>query len=163
MRSWLRLLVVIAAGVLAATAAWAQDGPIRSTWENLSRLQSGQHVQVLVAGAIHSGEFTAVDAQGITLHEKSADHTIARADVREVRIASRRLRHTAIGAAIGAGGGVAFGAATASKVNCGSQPYCFASISKGAWIGALAGIGAAVGAIVGALVPAHITLYREGN
>lgn len=146
---------LIAVCVLATSAA-ARAQKDKAAWQNLSALRPGQKIQVFDNNGVkHLGALASLNDQGITLQEKTGDHTIARADVREVGIAGHRARHVVIGLAVGAGGGAALGAAVGGcpSGNC-------IGLTRGESAGIFAVVGAVVGAIIGAVLPTHKTIYR---
>ncbi|MGA7885743.1 MAG: hypothetical protein WCA44_08380 [Acidobacteriaceae bacterium] len=152
MRSILSIVVLLA----TTCALPAQTN--RSSWENLNALRAGQKIQVVEIGAKkHTGLFVSVSATAIVLTETGGDRTIAKQDVRTVKLLTggHRLRHTLIGAGVGAGAG---GGITAAAW----EPHGFlGGKGTGAAVGAI--IGGVVGAIVGALLPSHPTLYTVSS
>ena len=93
--------------VLAATCnSWAQSGS--SSWQNLSKLQAGQKIQVLEKNARQvSGTFLNVSETAISVQDQAGSQAIQRQDVLRVKRKNRhRLRNTFIGAGVGAGAGV---------------------------------------------------------
>lgn len=136
--------------------SWAQT--TRDSWTNLSALQAGQKIQIIdLSSKKHSGTFVSVSDTAISYQEAGSAQTIAKQDVRSVRLAKNkhRLRNTFIGAAVGGGAGAGIGAAAWENHGF------FGSKGVGAGVGAV--IGLAGGAIVGALLPSHQTIYSVNS
>ncbi|MFZ0211860.1 MAG: hypothetical protein WAL55_04055, partial [Candidatus Acidiferrales bacterium] len=115
------LSVVVLALCVLATPSLSRARGNQTDWGNIRLLQAGQKIQVIEkSGARHSGRFSSVDEQGITLHEESGDQVIARTNVLRVNAAGHHLRNTLLGLGIGAGAGAAIGAADGgcSSGNC---------------------------------------------
>ena len=133
----------------------------QSSWENLSALGAGHKIQVVEMNSKKvSGAFVSVTDTGISLQVEGGEQTIARQDVRVVKLMENkhRLRNAVIGAAVGAGVGAGAGAAVGGD-NGNSGGFDFAK--QGAWI--VGAAGAVIGAIVGALLPSHQTIYRAAG
>jgi hypothetical protein len=142
--------------------AFAQSN--KSAWENLSTLQAGHKIEVVeMTSKKVSGAFVSVTDAGISLQVEGGEQTIARQDVRVVKLMKNkhRLRNAAIGAAIGAGAGAGIGAA--SFHDCTGQAFCIQPGGRGAVAGIGAAAGGVIGAIVGALLPCHETVYRAAG
>lgn len=136
----------------------------RSSWEALSALGAGHKIQVVEMNSKKvSGAFVNVTDAGISLQAAGGEQTIARQDVRRVKLMENkhRLRNTAIGAAVGAGVGAGIGAA--SFQDCRGQAFCIQPGGRGAVAGIGAAAGGVIGAIVGALWPSHQTIYRAAE
>ena len=105
MRKFLLLICVVA----TACTLWGQTE--KGSWESLSTLQAGRKIQVLDANKKkHSGTLVSVSATAILLQEEGGEQSVARQDVRRVKIAGHhRLRNTLIGGVVGAGAGAAGG------------------------------------------------------
>jgi hypothetical protein len=129
-----------------------------ASWANLSALQPGHKIEVLdTTSKKHSGTFVNVSDAAITLKEGGGEKSIAKQDVRSVKMTDgkRRLRHTLIGLGIGAGAGAAITAA-------GWENNGFlGGKGAGAAVGAI--IGGVTGTVVGALLPANSTVYRVSS
>ena len=133
----------------------------RSSWEALSALGAGHKIEVVEMNSKKvSGAFVNVTDAGISLQAAGGEQTIARQDVRRVKLMENkhRLRNAAIGAAIGAGAGAGIGAEVGKGP---SHGFGFDFAAQGA--GIVAGAGAVIGAIVGALWPSHQTIYRAAE
>jgi hypothetical protein len=133
----------------------------RSSWENLNALGAGHKIEVVEMNSKKvSGAFVNVTDAGISLQAAGGEQTIARQDVRRVKLMENkhRLRNAAIGAAIGAGAGAGIGAEVGKGP---SHGFGFDFAAQGA--GIVAGAGAVIGAIVGALWPSHQTIYRAAE
>jgi hypothetical protein len=121
----------------------------RHDWKSVATLAPGEKVQFsLKAGKPVTGLFRTWTPDGATVDTT----TFKREDVKRVdRVrGGGRLRHVAIGAAIGFGGGFALGAATG-----GCRPNDFLCLPRGEVGGAVGGAGLIVGALIGAAIPAH--------
>lgn len=143
----------LAAGiVLVGTLQGASD----DSWDNLKELRKGQKIQVVqMDWKSVQGTFLEYSDTGISLAAKTGVATLAREDVLRVTLQehSKRLRNALIGAAIGAGAGVAIGAAT---VDSGPQESGEGNLGK-----TLFGlIGAGAGGGVGAAIASRPTVYR---
>ena len=126
-----------------------------ASWANLSVLQPGHKIEVLdTTSKKHSGAFVNVSDAAITLKEGGGEKSIAKQDVRSVKLTANqhRLRNTLIGAGVGAGAGAGIVAGTWESGGF------LGGKGVGAAVGAV--IGGISGAVVGALLPSHSTIYR---
>jgi hypothetical protein len=147
MRKFLLLICVVA----TACTLWGQTE--KGSWESLSTLQAGRKIQVLDANKKkHSGTLVSVSATAILLQEEGGEQSVARQDVRRVKVAGHhRLRNTLIGGVVGAGAGAGLlAAAWENKGFVGDK-------GTGAAVGA--GIGGVVGLVIGVLSPSNSTIY----
>jgi hypothetical protein len=138
-------LALFALAALAARAEWAE---VRS-------VAPDHKIEVaLRTGAPARGLFVSADDLAIVVREKSGERSIARGDIRTVRVAdsSRRTRNTILGAAIGAGAGLAIGFAVC--------PGCANEGSAGKFTGPGAAAGAGAGALAGLLPVPYRTIYK---
>jgi len=122
--------------VLLSAAGVAAD------WDAVERISPGQRIEVLTRNKERSrAEFLLANGDALVVRDKSGQRSIARAEIRQVRVAdpSRRLRNGLIATAIGAGAGVAIGAAICPHCPNEGHGYKFA------------GVGLAIGAGFGAL------------
>jgi len=142
-------VVLLAFGLLVSFSLCGAQNP---AWNNLKQLSAGIHVRV-VANSKKSfhGEFQSATDDAIIIRSKGADQTLSRASVRKVfsRSAGHRVRHTLIGAAIGAGAGLGTGAAIDN--DCSSNSIICTG-NKGKAI--LTPVFGLLGAGIGALLPA---------
>jgi hypothetical protein len=123
-----------------ACASWSQVN--RASWTNLSRLQSGQKIQVVEMNSKkHSGTFLNVSNAAISCQDAAGEQAIQKQDVRSVKLMENkhRLRNAFLAGGLGAGVGAGIGAATFHS--CASQSFCIQPAGRGS----LAGIGAAIG------------------
>ncbi len=111
------LVVVAAAGVLLSqfSMAVAQDTPLvsRGSWEAVKLIPPGDNVEIkLKTGKTVKGEVSSVSDTAIIVGRSSKSVTTARDDVqrlsRIIRTSSRKP--VLVGALVGAGAGVVFGA-----------------------------------------------------
>lgn len=124
----------------------AQD---RHDWKSVSALTAGDKVRFsLKAGKPVNGLFRNWTPEGVTIDAT----TVKRDDVKKVERVrgGGRLKHVAIGAAIGFGGGFAIGVAAG-----GCHPNDFLCRPRGEVGGVVGGAGLIVGALIGAALPAH--------
>ena len=138
-------------GVLALTLH-AEDNGKRS-WDNLTALRQGQQVQVKSkASESWNGTFLGFTPDSISIHARSRDVEIQRANVKTVKRNSTaaRIRHTLIGAGIGAAAGAAI---AVPNINEGYAAYGAAAAAVITFVGST---------VVGALLPAHSTVYEAG-
>ena len=142
--------------VLIATATFAGD---TRSWTNLRDLSPGKRIEIIhTDGKSVNGSFVSWSAESITVHAKTQELSIARADVLRVR-ERRGPAATWIGAGIGAGAGagIGYGAGRGLANESGGD---FASLSS-----AVTATGAVIGALGGAIAGyfignRHSTIYR---
>ena len=123
----------------------ATASEVSAHWRDLAPIVTGKDVIVDMAGGDHiRGIALNVESDSIMLQTRSAGRRpVARADVRDIRVARRSYKWRAIGAAVGAGAGAAIAAPVLAEThNEGSSAY------DGAAAGAVAGL-AIVGFIFG--------------
>lgn len=101
------------------------------------------------------GSFVSATAEAIVIRLASGERSVVKGDIRRVRIVdpSRRIRNgalwTTVGAAAGAGAGVA------------ACPYCPNEGNTSPYIGPGAAAGAAIGALAGFLPTPWRTIYKS--
>lgn len=137
-------LLLIAAGALFAG------------WEELKGVPPARKMEVSVRrGDTAKGTFVSASDTAIIVRESTGERSIARAEIRKIRVAdpSRRLRNGLIGTAVGVGVGLAAGWAVC--------PHCANEGSAGRFIGPGIGIGAGVGAAAGFLPAPWRTIYSS--
>ena len=125
-------------------------------WEDVQKITPGHKIEVDVSSSDNTrGLFVSATDSGLVMRSKSGERSIARADIRRVRIAdsSRRLRNGLLGTAIGAGAGFGIGFAVC--------PHCANEGAGGKYAGPLTGIGAGAGALLGFLPSPYKTVYKE--
>jgi hypothetical protein len=121
----------------------------RHDWKSVSALKPGDLVRVsLRTGKSVTGPFRNWTPEGASV----GAGTVARNEVKKVERLRNggRLKHTAMGAAIGFGAGFAIGAAAG-----GCHPGEFLCVGRGEAGAIVSGVGAAIGAAIGAALPAH--------
>ena len=122
----------------------------RHDWKSVSALQPGDQVRVsLKNGKSVTGPFQTWTPEGASI----GAGTVARDEVKKLERLRRRgghLKHAAIGAAIGFGGGFVVGAAVG-----GCHPYEFRCLGRGMIGAGVGGVGMVIGAAIGAALPAH--------
>lgn len=129
----------------------AGNGPARQSSDNVATLRTGQKIRVQTTHeGIRKGTFQLFTANSVTIHTKGRDMEIPRGEIRTIKrpSGSVRLRHTQIGAGIGA----AVGAAIAiPNINEGYASY----VAVAASLLTLAG-----STVAGAVLPAYKTVYE---
>jgi hypothetical protein len=140
------LIAIVAAAF--ASAAPAQTKPI-AEWASLSHLESGAEIRVAMTGGRNViGFLQSVTADSIAINAATSQEALSRGDIKIVslRRQGHRGRNALIGLSIGAGGGLATGAA----VDHGSRPGgWFPNFGKEVFTP----LGALVGAVVGVAIP----------
>lgn len=135
---------------------WYEGNWAEGSWASVMERAPGHRVEVVTQKMkAYQGEVTVVDENSLTLRTGRDVITLARPEVYRVslRTPSKRVRNALIGAAIGAGAGIALGAAAFGNTSESGE-------TAGA-IGCYGPIGAAAGAVIGAAVPTGSeTLYR---
>jgi len=124
-----------------------------TSWDALMVLRPWQKVEVVqFDGKTMKGEFSAYDEESISLVKKGQIVTIPRENVLSVSLegASKRKKHTLVGATIGAGIGLALGIFSNSSRGDGFQIVSAQTVT-----GSLLAVGAGAGALVGAAIPAR--------
>lgn len=139
--------------VLLTPVLHGADGKLdRRSWNNLELLRAGQTVQVKTGDAKWNGTFLALTSDSVLIRTKNGERAIQRNEVRSVkrRSAATRIRHTLIGAGIGAAAGAAI---------------AFPNINEGyaAHTAVAAAVLTLVGStVVGAILPNYSTVYESG-
>ena len=131
---------------LSLAVCLAQD---RHDWKSVSGLKPGDQVRVsLKTGKAVTGPFQSWTPEGASVGAS----TVTRGEVKKVERlrGGGRLKHAALGALIGFGGGFAIGAATG-----GCHPGELLCVGRGPAGGIVGGAGLVVGAAIGVLIPAH--------
>jgi hypothetical protein len=154
------LLLIYLVGIACASRAQVD----RTSWTNVSGLQTGQKIQIVEMNSKkHSGTFVTVSNTAIAYQDAAGEQTIQKQDVRSVKLMENkhRLRNALLIGGLGAGVGAGIGAAEFHS--CTSQSFCIQPAGKGAYAGIGAAVGFAGGAVVGALTPSHTTIYRVNS
>lgn len=129
-----------------------------NNWDNLNKLRVGQEIQIVDMNLKrHIGTFLSYSDGAISIRTKQGDHGFPREKVFRVssRERSRRIRNALIGAAIGAGTGLAVGAlADRSFTESGEEN----TVKK-----ILIPIGAAAGAGIGSAFASYETVFRAAK
>jgi len=137
----------------SVSAAWAQEA--RESWDNLKRLQVGQKIEVVNMDLKSvKGTFVSYAEDGISVQTGSGSLTTERSNVLRISLRehSKRARNALIGAAVGAGAGLALGAAGDRGIHeTGEGNFAKAIFTP---------IGAGAGAGIGAAMPSYETIYR---
>ena len=122
--------------------------PVSSTndWDTLSRLKTGQVLQVVLKDAkVYEGKFQAFTGESIQLLNGEQNRTFLKSDVLRIstKKAGHRGRNALIGVGLGTAAGLGVGAATAHE----------GEMMRGVGIGLGAALGAIGGAALGAVIP----------
>ena len=124
-------------------------------WQAIQRLPHDQKIEVTTRDRTRTrATFVSATEEVLVVRERSGDRSIARADVRKLRIADpgRRTRNGLIWTAVGAGAG----AATAFVI-C---PYCPNEGNGNKFIGSAIAVGAGLGALTFLREP-YRTIYES--
>lgn len=153
-------ILILAAGLLAATTAEAQE-PDSVLLRTSARLRAGTQVRLeLRDGSRQRGVFQWARPDGIGLGD-SAVRTVPLADISRLWQRKRAVGAGAItGGIIGLGTGAFFGLIATALCE-----YDCASTGSGIAFGGLLGaaFGAGTGAMIGAAIPRWSTVYRRGR
>jgi hypothetical protein len=139
------VLVTIAA-VLVLSASAQQTKPI-AQWANLNGLESGSEIRVVLnGGKTITGFLQTVSADSMAINAATSQEALSRQDVKLVSLKrpGHRGRNTVIGLLIGAGAGLASGAA----IDHNSHGW-FPNLGKDV----LTPLGAIIGTVVGVAIP----------
>jgi len=141
----LKLLLLL----LAASAAFSAG------WDALQRIPANRKIEIITRdGKLTRADFLSVAGDVLAFRETSGERSLTRAEIRQVRVfdPGRRIRKgliwTAVGAAAGAGAGVA------------ACPYCPNEGHGSPYVGPGAAIGAGIGAL-GFLSSPYKTAYKS--
>ena len=124
-------------------------------WEDVRGLTAGQRVEVSVRKAEAArGAFVSANETGVVVREKGGERSIARGEIRKVRVGdpSRRIRNGLISTAIGAGVGFAIG--------CAVCPHFANEGAGGKFTGPGVALGAGIGVAAGFISSPPRTIYR---
>jgi hypothetical protein len=116
----MKLLLCIA---LSIAAGWAQSP--RREWTSLNGLSAGAEIRVqLTGGKTVRGFFQRATAEALVVNAARSEEMVARGDVKRVQLkqVGHRGRNTLIGLAVGAGGGLAAGAAADANASDSGSP-----------------------------------------
>jgi hypothetical protein len=147
------IVALLTIAMLPVTLAGGEGG--QAEWQNIRQLSAGQKIEVIKKdGKSLKGAFVASSDDSIRLQGKRQEVAVPRAEVLRVRTnPDRGRRNTWIGAAIGAGGGLAVGAGLSERLSD------FPNLKPAAY-GLCAGVGALVGALIGSVAGGkHSTIY----
>jgi hypothetical protein len=134
------------AAALAVSAMAQQAKPIEQ-WANLSRVENGSEIRVVVAGGkTLRGFLQSVSPDSLAINATTSREALSRQEIKLVseKRPGHRGRNTLIGLAIGAAGGLATGAV----IDHGDHGW-FPNLAKAVFTP----IGALVGAVVGVAIP----------
>jgi hypothetical protein len=136
------LLTVVAANLIAQTG-----GP---DWNTIKALTRGTQVRVVVGSRVVRGEIERSTDDVLAVTSRTGQEMFDRQEISAVSIKkpSRRRKHTLIGLAAGAAGGLAIGIATRPS------PGQWEFISSDAVTAGFTAAGAIVGTVVGVVIPA---------
>jgi hypothetical protein len=140
--------------LLLPLLASAQDAG--NSWDNLNQLRAGQKIEVVdMKMKSVVGKFVSSSDDAITIQKDGDTVSLPRPDVYRVssREDSKRGRNMLTGLAVGAGAGLAIGAALDARVNYESDECCMG-------MAIVTPIGAGVGFGLGAASHGYRTIYR---
>ena len=123
-------------------------------WEAVQKIPADTKIAVSGTPRDLRGTFVSADETTLVIRSKAGEQSIARGDVRRVRVAdpSRRVRNGLLATAIGAGVGFAIGFAIC--------PHCANEGAAGKFTGPVTAVGAGVGA-TGFLPLPYRTIYTS--
>jgi hypothetical protein len=141
----LKLLLLL----LAVSTAFGAE------WDALRKISSGRKIEIITRdGRLTRASFVSVAGDVLAFRENSGERSLTRVEIRQVRIfdPGRRVRKgllwTAVGAAAGAGAGLA------------ACPYCPNEGHTSTYVGPGAAIGAGIGAL-GFLSSPYQIVYKS--
>lgn len=132
--------------ILVLTAALplvpAEPKPEKANWDNLKQLAPNEQIRIVLNDAkSYRGEFDSVNNEAIVVRVATGIQTFARENV--LRVSTRGVPHQGrnalIGAAIGAGAGVATMAGICQTTECKGHVEVILGVTAGAPLGALVG------------------------
>ena len=143
----------IAALLFAGLAgnASAQQHASTGNWDGLNQLAPGAGIRVTLSGGrTVRGNLSVVTADSLAIRTAASQETLLRTEIKRVESKgkSHRGRNTLIGLAVGAGAGLAIGAAVDH-----SDEGSHFNIVPNAGKEVITPLGAIIGAIVGVLIP----------
>lgn len=144
-------IVTIVSGLLTVVCAAQAAG-----WESVRRIAPDQKIEVTTKQRETArGVFVSASGSAILVRSTTGERSIARADIRRIRVSdpSKRARNALIWGAVGAGAGLGIGFAVC--------PHCANEGAGGKYTGPLTAAGAGVGALAGLLPAPYRTVYRE--
>jgi hypothetical protein len=124
-------------------------------WDSVQRVAPGHKVEVSTNAETMKGTFVSASETAVIVRTTAGEQSIARTDVRKVRISDpgRRTRNGLLGTAIGAGVGFGLGYAVC--------PHCANEGAGGKFTGPFTAVGAGLGATAGFLPPPFSTIYKS--
>jgi hypothetical protein len=142
------LMVSIFGLMVAVPLGAAAPQADQANWDNLKQLVSGQEIQIVLKDSkSFQGRFQSVSDEALVIRLSTGEQTFNQQSV--LRVSSKgqghRGRNTLIGLAVGAGAGLAVGAAYGASIRK-EWPH-------NRWYLVLIAPGAVVGTVVGALLP----------
>jgi hypothetical protein len=143
---------ILSRGVLAAAltaTAVAQPAKPIANWANLDQLVPGSEIRVtLASGRTLRGFVQRVTPDSLVINATASQEALSRQEIRRVSVKRQghRGRNTLIGLAVGAGGGLAFGAVAVSRTSPGAM---FRNLGYAVF----PPLGAIVGTVIGVALP----------
>jgi len=155
------VLALLGACFSTGTAIGEDSKGLLSNWDNLKSLTRGQEIRVVMNNVkSYQGKFESLSDDGITLQQAGGEQTLPRQDVLRVswKGQSHRTRNAKIGAAVGAGVGLAGGLVANhiiwSHANCTEGPaFSCGGPPNPHWEIIGPPVVAVPGALIGAVVP----------
>jgi hypothetical protein len=137
-------LLATMAGALAVSAT-AQPAPATAQWANLTHLEGGTEIRVVLAdGRSLRGLLGSVSPDSLAINTAASQESLARQNIKQVSLKRAGHRGRKIGMAIGAAAGLGTGAA----IDRGDGRW-FPNLGKAIFTP----LGALVGAVVGVAIP----------
>jgi hypothetical protein len=149
-----RIRKIISQAVLAAAltaTAVAQPAKPIANWANLNQLVPGSEIRVtLASGRTLRGFVQGVTPDSLAINATTSQESLSRQDIQRVSLKrpGRRGRNTLIGLALGAGGGLIFGAVVDSR-----EPNNGGGVFSNAGKLVFTPLGLLVGTVVGVALP----------
>jgi hypothetical protein len=146
-----RWVVTLLLAGLAGNAA-AQPPASAGKWGNVTQLALGTEIRLALSGGrTVRGKLQNATSDAVAIQEAARQETLPRTDIKSIQLRGkgRRGRNALIGIAIGAGAGLAIGAAVDSH-----DKASFDNFLPNAGKAIFTPVGAIIGAIVGVAIPA---------
>ncbi len=133
---------------LAASVMWAAG------WDAVQRIAPEQKVEVVTKTEHYKGTFVSATDQAVVVRTKAGEQSVAKADVKRVKVADpgKRMRNGLLGTAIGAGAGAGLGFAVC--------PGCANEGNGAKFVAPMTAAGAGVGALAFLPLP-YSTVYAS--
>lgn len=150
-QSRIRLVIAMLLWMATGGNAGAQPQASADKWAAVTRLAPGTQVRIdLSSGKTAGGTLQNAATDSVTIQSGAGQETLPRTQIGRVQVkgGGRRGRHALIGMAIGAGGGLAIGAALDSH-----DKGSFVNVAPNFGKAAITPLGAIIGGVVGLAIP----------